>query len=68
MLVVGGERIITGSNTGGIPDTQEMLNFCATHRIAPQIERLDVSDVPHAYERLRRADVRYRFVIDTTTF
>lgn len=60
-------RIFTGSNIGGIAETQEMLDFCAAHGVASEIELIPASDINTAYERLQRADVRYRFVIDTAT-
>ena len=57
-------RIIAGSLIGGLPETQEMLDFCATHGIACDIELTDIQSVNEAFERMRRGDVRYRFVID----
>jgi len=60
-------RIFTGSNIGGIAETQEMLDFCAAHGVASEIELIPASGINAAYERLQRADVRYRFVIDTAT-
>ena len=65
--VIGGRRSIAGSNIGGIRETQEMLDFCAEHGIAAEIELLDASQVNEAYDRVVRSDVRYRFVIDTAT-
>lgn len=61
-------RIIASTKNGGITLTQEMLEFCADHGIAAQVERVAVRDVPEALERLAHGDVRYRFVIDTSTF
>jgi len=61
---------ISGSNTGGIKETQEMLNFCAEHTIAATIEVIDASDatsIDAAYDRMLKSDVRYRFVIDAAT-
>lgn len=57
-------RMIAGSLIGGWPETQEMLDFCAEHRIACDIELTDIQRVNEAYERVQRGDVRYRFVID----
>ncbi|MEO8444564.1 MAG: NAD(P)-dependent alcohol dehydrogenase [Gammaproteobacteria bacterium] len=57
-------RIIAGSLIGGLPETQEMLDFCATHGITCDIELTAIQNVNEAYERVRRGDVRYRFVID----
>lgn len=56
-----------GSNIGGIRETQEMLDFCAEHGIAAEIETIGVEQVNEAFERVVASDVRYRFVIDTTT-
>ncbi|MGA8328278.1 MAG: zinc-binding dehydrogenase, partial [Mycobacterium sp.] len=60
-------RSLTGSNIGGIAETQEMLNFCAEHDVTPEIEVIEASYVNEAYERVLASDVRYRFVIDTST-
>jgi alcohol dehydrogenase (NADP+) len=63
------QRRITfaGSTIGGIRETQEMLDFCAEHGIAAQIETIGAEQVNEAYERVLASDVRYRFVIDTAT-
>ncbi|MDT8437856.1 MAG: NAD(P)-dependent alcohol dehydrogenase [Wenzhouxiangellaceae bacterium] len=58
---------VVGSLIGGIPETQEMLDFCAEHDIVCDIEPLDIKDINTAYERMQRSDVRYRFVIDMDT-
>ena len=60
-------RSLSGSNIGGIAETQEMLNFCAEHDVTPEIEVIDASYVNEAYERVLASDVRYRFVIDIST-
>ncbi|MEI9850912.1 MAG: NAD(P)-dependent alcohol dehydrogenase [Sphingomonas sp.] len=60
-------RSIAGSITGGLPATQEMLDFCAAHGIAADIEIIAIDRINHAYERLLAADVKYRFVIDMAT-
>jgi uncharacterized zinc-type alcohol dehydrogenase-like protein len=57
-------RNFSGSLIGGIKETQEMLNFCAKHNIAPEIEVIEPSQVNEAYERVLKSDVRYRFVLD----
>lgn len=57
-------RSFSGSAIGGIPETQEMLDFCAERGIACDVERIRIQDVDAAYERLLKGDVRYRFVID----
>jgi alcohol dehydrogenase (NADP+) len=60
-------RSLSGSNIGGIAETQEMLNFCAEHDVTPEIEVIEADYVNEAYERVLASDVRYRFVIDTST-
>ncbi len=60
-------RRLAGSLIGGLPETQEMLDFCAGHGILCDIEMLDIHDINQAYERMQRGDVRYRFVIDMAT-
>lgn len=59
-----GRRMIGGSLIGGIEETQEMLDFCSEHDIACEIERIPMDYVNTAMERLLKADVKYRFVID----
>jgi uncharacterized zinc-type alcohol dehydrogenase-like protein len=56
-----------GSSIGSIAETQEMLDFCAEHGIAPEIELIAADEINDAYERVLKSDVRYRFVIDTKT-
>jgi len=65
--LAGGRRSISGSMIGGIPETQEMLDFCAEHNVTPEIEVIEGSYVNEAYERVLASDVRYRFVIDAST-
>ncbi|MUL79216.1 NAD(P)-dependent alcohol dehydrogenase [Mycolicibacterium sp. CBMA 226] len=65
--LIGMRRTLAGSLIGGIPETQEMLDFCAEHDVTPEIEIIDASYVNEAYERVIASDVRYRFVIDTAT-
>jgi uncharacterized zinc-type alcohol dehydrogenase-like protein len=57
-------RRLSGSIIGGIPETQEMLDFCAAHGVASDIEMIGISQINGAYERLLKSDVKYRFVID----
>ena len=57
-------RQIAGSLIGGIPETQEMLDFCATHGITSDVEMIRIQDINVAYERMLKSDVKYRFVID----
>jgi uncharacterized zinc-type alcohol dehydrogenase-like protein len=63
--IIGMRRSIAGSVIGGIPETQEMLDFCAEHSIASEIEVIAPEYINEAYERVIASDVRYRFVIDT---
>jgi uncharacterized zinc-type alcohol dehydrogenase-like protein len=60
-------RSIAGSLIGGIPETQEMLDYCAEHNITSDVEMIGIAEINHAYERMERSDVKYRFVIDMTT-
>jgi uncharacterized zinc-type alcohol dehydrogenase-like protein len=62
--LIGGRRSLAGSGIGGIPETQEMLDYCAEHGISSDIELIDIDYVNEAYERILKSDVRYRFVID----
>ena len=57
-------RAIAGSLIGGLPETQEMLDFCAAHKVAADIEMIRMDQVNEAYERMLKSDVKYRFVID----
>lgn len=57
-------RNLSGSNIGGIAETQEMLDFCAEHDVTPEIELIEPDYINEAYERVLASDVRYRFVID----
>ena len=65
--LIGGRRSFAGSMIGGIPETQEMLNFCAEHGLGAEIEVIPADKINEAYERVLASDVRYRFVIDTAT-
>jgi uncharacterized zinc-type alcohol dehydrogenase-like protein len=65
--LIMGRRALAGSLIGGIRETQEMLDFCAEHGIVSDIELIPVSQVNEAYERMMKADVRYRFVLDLKT-
>ena len=59
-----GRRAVAGSVIGGIPETQELLEFCGQHNIVSDVEMIDMADINAAYERLLKSDVKYRFVID----
>ena len=65
--VVSGRRSLSGSNIGGIAETQEMLDFCAKHNITAEVEIIKMQEVNKAFERLEKNDVKYRFVIDMTS-
>lgn len=60
-------KAVAGSLIGGIRDTQEMLDFCGEHGIGADVEVIRMQDIDTAFERLKRADVKYRFVIDMAT-
>ncbi|MFL6583567.1 MAG: NAD(P)-dependent alcohol dehydrogenase [Chthoniobacterales bacterium] len=62
--LIFGRRQLGGSLIGGIPETQEMLDFCAEHGITCDIELIRMQQIDEAYERLLKSDVKYRFVID----
>ena len=63
-LVILKRRNIAGSLIGGIEETQEMLDFCGKHNIVCDIEMINIQDINTAYDRVMKADVKYRFVID----
>ena len=65
--LIGHRRSFAGSMIGGIRETQEMLDFCAEHNIVPKIEVISADQIDEAYERVLASDVKYRFVIDTST-
>ncbi|MER8011447.1 NAD(P)-dependent alcohol dehydrogenase [Streptomyces sp. NPDC094149] len=65
--VIGGRKTLAGSGIGGIRETQEMLDFCAEHGFGAEIELIGADQINEAYERVLSSDVRYRFVIDTST-
>jgi len=61
-------RRLAGSLIGGIRETQQMLDYCAAHNLAADVEVIKADQINRAYERLVKGDVRYRFVIDAKTF
>lgn len=65
--LIFGNRAVAGSIIGGLPETQEMLDFCAVHAIVPDIEIIAPEDINDAFEMLARGDVPHRFVIDMST-
>lgn len=66
--LLNGRRSISGSMIGGIPEMQEMLDFCAEHQIVSDVEVIKADYINEAYKRTVASDVKYRFVIDATTF
>ena len=65
--LIHNRRSIGGSLIGGLPETQEMLDYCAEHNIVSDVEVIPISEINTAYERMLKGDVRYRFVIDMST-
>lgn len=57
-------RNLAGSLIGGIRETQEMLDFCGEHQVLPEVEMIDMQEINQAWDRVVKADVKYRFVID----
>ncbi len=57
-------RNLAGSLIGGIKETQEMLDFCGEHQVLPEVEMIDIQEINQAWDRVVKADVKYRFVID----
>lgn len=66
-LLIGGGKVLTGSNIGGIAETKEMLAFCAEHGIGAMVETISADEVSAAYDKVVAGDVRYRYVIDVST-
>lgn len=62
--LIMGRRSLSGSNIGGIAETQEMLDFCGKHNITADVEVIPIQKVNEAYERMLKSDVKYRFSID----
>ena len=65
--LLGGRRRLAGSGIGGLPETQEMLDFCAEHNITSDVVVIAIKDINAAYERMLKSDVKYRFSIDMAT-
>ena len=65
--LIGGRKSMAGSLIGGIPETQEMLDYCAKNNIVSDVEVIRMDQINEAYERMMKGDVRYRFVIDMAT-
>ncbi|CCH79495.1 putative dehydrogenase [Nostocoides japonicum T1-X7] len=66
-VLVGRNKVLAGSNIGGLAQTQEMLDFCAEHGIGATIEMIGADEVDTAYDNVVAGKVRYRYVIDTST-
>jgi alcohol dehydrogenase (NADP+) len=66
--LVGQRRTLSGSCAGGVAELQEMMDFCAEHNITSDVEVVTATDIKSAYERTIASDVKYRFVIDASTF
>ncbi|MCW5588988.1 MAG: NAD(P)-dependent alcohol dehydrogenase [Legionellales bacterium] len=64
MPLIFTRRQMAGSLIGGIRETQEMLDYCAQHNILPEIEMINIDQINHAFDRILKSDVKYRFVID----
>lgn len=62
--LLGGRKSLAGSTIGGLPETQEMLDYCAEHNIISDVEVIAIKDINKAYDRMLKGDVHYRFVID----
>jgi len=62
--LIMGRKLVAGSGIGGMKETQEMLDFSSKHNITPDVEIIPMDYVNTALERLAKADVKYRFVID----
>lgn len=67
MNLIFGRKSFAGSLIGGLPETQEMLDFCAEHNIVSDIEIIRMDQINDAYERMLKGDVKYRFVIDMSS-
>jgi uncharacterized zinc-type alcohol dehydrogenase-like protein len=65
--LINGNRRLAGSMIGGLAETREMLDHCATHGVVADIEVIPIQKVNEAYERVLKSDVRYRFVIDVAS-
>jgi len=63
-LLVSKRKSIAGSLIGGIKETQEMLDFCGQHNILPEVEMINIQNINQAWDRVVKADIKYRFVID----
>jgi uncharacterized zinc-type alcohol dehydrogenase-like protein len=62
--LIFGRRSFSGSPIGGLPETQQMLDFCSQHNITADVEVIAIQQINEAYERMAKSDVKYRFSID----
>ena len=65
--LIGRRASVSGSMIGGMPETQQMLNYCGQHNITADVEVIPIQKINEAFERLLKQDVKYRFVIDMST-
>ncbi|MEP7142682.1 MAG: NAD(P)-dependent alcohol dehydrogenase [Ferruginibacter sp.] len=65
--LVFARKCVAGSLIGGLPETQEMLDYCAEHNITADVEIIPVQNIQEAYDRMLKSDIKYRFVIDMAT-
>jgi uncharacterized zinc-type alcohol dehydrogenase-like protein len=65
--IVFSRRCIAGSLIGGLPETQEMLDYCAEHQISADVETIPIQQINEAFQRMLKNDVKYRFVIDMSS-
>jgi len=65
--LIMGRKSVAGSVIGGIAETQELLDFCGEHGITADVEVIEIQGINKAYERMLKSDVKYRFVIDTSS-
>jgi alcohol dehydrogenase (NADP+)/uncharacterized zinc-type alcohol dehydrogenase-like protein len=66
-LMINNRANINGSLIGGIPETQEVMDYCAANKIYPQIQMVNAAEINNAWEKVVKKEARYRYVIDTTT-
>jgi uncharacterized zinc-type alcohol dehydrogenase-like protein len=66
--LLGKRRSLAGSMIGGVPELQEMIDFCGEHNILSEVEVISADYINQAYDRTVASDVKYRFVIDASTF
>lgn len=65
--IVFTRKCVAGSLIGGLPETQEMLDYCAEHNIVSDIEVIPIQKINEAYDRILKSDIKYRFVIDMSS-